>query len=67
MESVIQYPWQVLGIKILVFLQDNIKCPEKYLPFMGRMSYFVGGTGLGLVSKLDFSEMKLKLNPSVLA
>lgn len=50
-----------------MFLQDKIKCPEKYLPFMGRMRHLVGGLGLRLVSKLDFSEIKLKLSPSVLA
>ena len=65
--SVIQSAWQVLGIKILMFLQDDIKYPEKYLPFMGRMSRLVGGLGLHWVSKLDFSELKWRWNSSGLA
>lgn len=48
----------MLGTKILMFLQDNIKCSEKYLPFMRRMSLW--GTKAVLSEQTGFQGNEIK-------
>lgn len=58
MVSGIQYPWQMFGTKILMFLEDNIKCSETYLPFMRRMSLW--GTRAVLSEQTGFQWNEIK-------